>query len=89
MAQSVEHVIGNDEVISSILITSSKTVNFVRNLPFLFFLFVGYDCGRSKPLAYCYNKYKSNPRHVLSHAAGLNVLILQQYLRSYWEQRSL
>ena len=25
MAQSVEHVIGNDEVISSILITSSKT----------------------------------------------------------------
>ena len=24
MAQSVEHVIGNDEVISSILITSSK-----------------------------------------------------------------
>ena len=29
MAQSVEHVIGNDEVISSILITSSKTVNFL------------------------------------------------------------
>ena len=31
MAQSVEHVIGNDEVISSILITSSKDPhNFVR-----------------------------------------------------------
>ena len=27
MAQSVEHVIGNDEVISSILITSSKIPN--------------------------------------------------------------
>ena len=27
MAQSVEHVIGNDEVISSILITSSKSSN--------------------------------------------------------------
>ena len=27
MAQSVEHVIGNDEVISSILITSSKNPN--------------------------------------------------------------
>ncbi len=26
MAQSVEHVIGNDEVISSILITSSKAI---------------------------------------------------------------
>ena len=28
MAQSVEHVIGNDEVISSILITSSKNPRF-------------------------------------------------------------
>ncbi len=27
MAQSVEHVIGNDEVISSILITSSKRIS--------------------------------------------------------------
>ena len=35
MAQSVEHVIGNDEVISSILITSSKSLK--RNLEgFLF-----------------------------------------------------
>ena len=31
MAQSVEHVIGNDEVISSILITSSKSRSFVRS----------------------------------------------------------
>ena len=30
MAQSVEHVIGNDEVISSILITSSKTPTHLR-----------------------------------------------------------
>ena len=29
MAQSVEHVIGNDEVISSILITSSKNPNAI------------------------------------------------------------
>ena len=29
MAQSVEHVIGNDEVISSILITSSKIPNAI------------------------------------------------------------
>ena len=36
MAQSVEHVIGNDEVISSILITSSKK-HFERSA-FLFFL---------------------------------------------------
>ena len=36
MAQSVEHVIGNDEVISSILITSSKVLK--RNLEdFLFY----------------------------------------------------
>ena len=40
MAQSVEHVIGNDEVISSILITSSKTqsqsglgFSFAKNRP--------------------------------------------------------
>ena len=33
MAQSVEHVIGNDEVISSILITSSKNPeNFVLGI---------------------------------------------------------
>ncbi len=31
MAQSVEHVIGNDEVISSILITSSKGLLQVLN----------------------------------------------------------
>ncbi len=30
MAQSVEHVIGNDEVISSILITSSKKNRFAE-----------------------------------------------------------
>ena len=30
MAQSVEHVIGNDEVISSILITSSKKLSDLR-----------------------------------------------------------
>ncbi len=32
MAQSVEHVIGNDEVISSILITSSKVLGNIRGL---------------------------------------------------------
>ena len=37
MAQSVEHVIGNDEVISSILITSSKNSNAIA-LEFFFFL---------------------------------------------------
>ncbi len=37
MAQSVEHVIGNDEVISSILITSSKS-----NPIGLLFLFICY-----------------------------------------------
>ena len=36
MAQSVEHVIGNDEVISSILITSSKRSNPIGLLLFLF-----------------------------------------------------
>ena len=35
MAQSVEHVIGNDEVISSILITSSKKALLMKC--FLFF----------------------------------------------------
>ena len=35
MAQSVEHVIGNDEVISSILITSSKK-HFERSAFFVF-----------------------------------------------------
>ena len=35
MAQSVEHVIGNDEVISSILITSSKKAKRISVLPFL------------------------------------------------------
>ena len=38
MAQSVEHVIGNDEVISSILITSSnKAAGLNRGLPLLVF----------------------------------------------------
>ena len=37
MAQSVEHVIGNDEVISSILITSSKTKKQVNRPAFLFY----------------------------------------------------
>ena len=36
MAQSVEHVIGNDEVISSILITSSKKPKDNRPWVFLF-----------------------------------------------------
>ena len=36
MAQSVEHVIGNDEVISSILITSSKKAKRISVLPFLY-----------------------------------------------------
>ena len=35
MAQSVEHVIGNDEVISSILITSSKS-RLLEGAAFLF-----------------------------------------------------
>ena len=39
MAQSVEHVIGNDEVISSILITSSKNPNAIV-FGFLFFCFI-------------------------------------------------
>ena len=41
MAQSVEHVIGNDEVISSILITSSnKTPSFRMGfLVFKYFLY--------------------------------------------------
>ncbi len=34
MAQSVEHVIGNDEVISSILITSSKKAHLHRRCAF-------------------------------------------------------
>ena len=36
MAQSVEHVIGNDEVISSILITSSKKKSRVSGVFFLY-----------------------------------------------------
>ena len=36
MAQSVEHVIGNDEVISSILITSSKQEKHGKSGAFLF-----------------------------------------------------
>lgn len=35
MAQSVEHVIGNDEVISSILITSSKGLLLFAHRPFV------------------------------------------------------
>ena len=35
MAQSVEHVIGNDEVISSILITSSKTKSTSKEVLFV------------------------------------------------------
>ncbi len=34
MAQSVEHVIGNDEVISSILITSSKKAHLLPDVLF-------------------------------------------------------
>ena len=39
MAQSVEHVIGNDEVISSILITSSKKPKDNRPWVFSFYFF--------------------------------------------------
>ena len=39
MAQSVEHVIGNDEVISSILITSSKNPECIAFGIFAFLLF--------------------------------------------------
>ena len=35
MAQSVEHVIGNDEGISSILITSSKGLLLFAHRPFV------------------------------------------------------
>ena len=37
MAQSVEHVIGNDEVISSILITSSKKAHLQKRMRFLLY----------------------------------------------------
>ena len=39
MAQSVEHVIGNDEVISSILITSSKKALAFASAFFVLFAF--------------------------------------------------
>lgn len=42
MAQSVEHVIGNDEVISSILITSSIKRGLVRQDLFSFFAFFAF-----------------------------------------------
>ena len=37
MAQSVEHVIGNDEVISSILITSSKIPHLCAGFFYFYF----------------------------------------------------
>ena len=40
MAQSVEHVIGNDEVISSILITSSKKALAQASAFFVLFCFI-------------------------------------------------
>ena len=40
MAQSVEHVIGNDEVISSILITSSKKALAFASAFFVLFCFI-------------------------------------------------
>ena len=45
MAQSVEHVIGNDEVISSILITSSKKVAHASERLFFFYFFCSYFLG--------------------------------------------
>ena len=45
MAQSVEHVIGNDEVISSILITSSKKAKRISVLPFLILWTKFNGCG--------------------------------------------
>ena len=51
MAQSVEHVIGNDEVISSILITSSNKATQPGCFIFLFFLTL-YD-------KLCYNTYRN------------------------------
>ncbi len=39
MAQLVEHILGKDEVISSILITSSKANPFVSNYGRVFWLF--------------------------------------------------
>ena len=48
MAQSVEHVIGNDEVISSILITSSK---IHRNSD-------GFFAFLDNPPNLCYHSYR-------------------------------
>ena len=50
MAQSVEHVIGNDEVISSILITSSKNPALCAG----FFVF----CGERSHLSFNFS-YRS------------------------------
>ena len=41
MAQSVEHVIGNDEVISSILITSSRKSTSAKQM--CFFSYIGIE----------------------------------------------
>ncbi len=49
MAQSVEHVIGNDEVISSILITSSKNKQPTR-VALFFYL--------DTTVTVCYNTYR-------------------------------
>ena len=50
MAQSVEHVIGNDEVISSILITSSTTNprNFLKKASRAFCFYFALLCSKLK-----------------------------------------
>ena len=51
MAQSVEHVIGNDEVISSILITSSKKdLNSFRSF-FVFYFKIFRQCSQPPQLS--------------------------------------
>ena len=61
MAQSVEHVIGNDEVISSILITSSKKSKSQDLLFFLFsftkiyFIFANAFPALDNAVKVCYN----------------------------------
>ena len=68
MAQSVEHVIGNDEVISSILITSSKKGIRKLRMPFLVFAIYQYIPPMGAAGAGAMDEERKPPRKASFHS---------------------
>ena len=85
MAQSVEHVIGNDEVISSILITSSIKRGLVRQDLFSFFAFVAFsEKNRNISTIYYVSVFFDHKLKVDSIKTKFEILNVCSFLRNLY-----